>query len=201
MKLNQVIRFIVIITLLFFVSCDKGEKQKVVKKYGNYQIEKQDREVPLILSSFKQYEILMNRVDNLTYSDSIPQILIKKGNVQKVINLHNSSPESVEKILYKQKNIIKIHNDSVYKFSVKYTLDSLKSIMQRNYFNREKLARYCNDPEKLLIQISYDDTFDNLEEVLHLITESYDSIQPKVSLKICLVHYIDLELLLSTEPE
>ncbi|QHI36309.1 hypothetical protein IMCC3317_16710 [Kordia antarctica] len=187
--------------LIFFVACGRDQKQKVVKKYGNYQTGKENREVLLTLSSFKQYEMLLNRIDNLTYSDSIPQISIKKENIQKVINLHNSSPESLERILHKQKNIIKIHNDSVYKFSVPYTLDSLKNIMQRNYLNKGKLDRYCSNPEKLLIQISYNDTFDNLEEVLHLVTESYDSIQPKVSLKICLIHYINLKLLFPTESE
>jgi len=186
---------VIFIFVLGFIACKEVQKENELKTYGAYlmTVEK-NSEVVLNLSSFKHFENLITHIDYLVCNNSVPQISIQKNNIHKVINLGNICFENYGCVLIKQRNVIEIHNDTIFKQDKPYPLNNLKSIMQRDYLNNGKLDAYCSDPEKFLIQISYDDTFDNLEEVLHVITEAYDNIQPEVSLKIWLVNHV-LELI------
>ena len=191
MKLRRTFIFVLIVAL-GFTACKEVVKEKELKVYGAYLTTvKKNSEVELKLSSFKHFEKLITRIDDLVCNDSIPQISIQKNDIHKVINLRNICFNNYACVLIKQRNVIEIHNDTIFKQNKPYPLNDLISSIQRDYLNNGKLADHCSDPEKFLIQISYDDTFDNLEEVLYLITEAYDSIQPEVSLKIWLVNRVE----------
>ena len=112
----------------------------------------------------------------------------------KTIYFQNPCWENFGCILLKEKNVIEIHNNKISKnFGEFYSLDSLKNILKRDYENNGKDPSLSDNPEKLLIQISYDkNKFKNFEQTLNKLIETYEEITKKTNINIWIIEKLEI---------
>ncbi len=196
MKTNIKISFLILL-ILTIIGCqisDKKEKQLVQKEFGNIDTENDSLGVELELERFNNWRDLLKRTERIACNDSLPKITLKTNKEIKTIYFHNPCWENFLCILIKQKNTIKIHNDSIGKYHDDlYPLDSLTSILRRDIENNGKNPILSDKPEKLLIYISYDKNgIENLPETLDKLTQAYELITNKTDINIWLDEKLDI---------
>jgi hypothetical protein len=113
---------------------------------------------------------------------------LKTDKELKTIYFRNPCWEDFGCILIRQKNVIEIHNDTINKSDEKfYSLDSLESVIKRDFENNGKNPKLSDNPEKLLFYVSYN----NLEskkllKTLNKLTEVYERVTNRTDIKIWL---------------
>jgi hypothetical protein len=191
MRTNIKISFLIllIITIIGCQNSDKKEKQLVQKEYGIWKTESDSLGVELKLNQFNDWNGLLERTERIACDDSLPKITIKTDKELKTIYFRNPCWENFACILIKQKNVIEIHNDTINKSDENFfPLDSLESVLRRDIENNGENPRLSDNPEKLLIYISYDNKngFEELPNTLNKLTETYNRITNKTDIKIWL---------------
>lgn len=184
------ISFLILMFLTLF-SCQNSE-QKPVKKtemdFGLLEDENDSIAVELKLNEFKSWKKLLERTEQISCSDSLPKITIENDSLIKRVYLRNFCWEGVGCILIRQRNIIEIHNDTVNKSDENfYPLDSLPGVLKRDLENNGKNPKLSDNPEKLLVYISYDKNgLEKLPNTLNQLTKSFKQITDRKDLKILL---------------
>ena len=196
MKTNYVISFLFLL-ILAIIGCNnsvKKEKQLVETEFGKKYTENKSISVELALEDFKDWRSLLARTQRIACNDSLPKITLKTDTELKTVYLHNPCWERFACILIKEKNTIKIHNDSIGKFYEDlYPLDSLFPILKRDLENNGKDQSLSDSPDILLIYISYDKNgFENLPETLDKLTGAYELISNKTDISIWLDQKVDI---------
>ena len=118
MKADIKIPFLIllILTILGCQNSDKKEKQLVQKVYGNLSTINDSLGVELELDRFNNWRDLLIRTERIACNDSIPKITLKTNKEIKTIYFHTPCWENFLCILIKEKNTIRIHNDSIGKY-------------------------------------------------------------------------------------
>ena len=183
-----------IYTIIGCQNSEKKEKRQVKIDYGKWNQANDSLGVELVYSRFDNWKDLLKRTERIACNDSIPIITLKTDNEIKTIYFHNPCWENFACILIKQKNTIKIHNDSIGKYHEDlYPLDSLTSILRRDLENNGGNPILSDSPEKLLIYISYDNNeFENLPKTLDKLTQSYELITNRTDINIWLDEKLDI---------
>ncbi|MFD0991058.1 hypothetical protein ACFQ1R_13195 [Mariniflexile jejuense] len=186
-----------ILLILTIIGChklDKKDKQLVQKEFGIDKTENNNLGVELELNQFDKWKDLLNRTDKIACNDSLPKITLKTNKEIKTIYFHNPCWENFLCILIKEKNTIKIHNDSIGKYHDElYSLDSLTSILRRDLENNGKNPMLSERPDKLLIYITYTKNgFENLPKTLDKLTKAYELITNKTDINIYLDEKFDI---------
>ena len=181
---------------LTIVSCQnfyKGEKQKIQKEYGNINHIDSSRSVELELSHYYGWRTLLEQTQRIACNDSLPKITLETDRERKTVYFNNPCWDHYACIFIKEKNTIKIHNDSIGKFHDElYPLDSLTSILKRDIGNNGKDSRLSDSPEKILIYLSYDkNRYENFPKTLDKLTQVYESITNKTDINIWLDQKLD----------
>ncbi|MGB5820692.1 MAG: hypothetical protein WBG90_14500 [Saonia sp.] len=149
--------------------------------YGRWNAQNDSLSVELKLREFKDFRELLNRTEDIVCNDSLPKVTIRTDQKIKTIYFHNPCWENYGCILIKQKNVIEIHNDTIFKsWELSYPLDSLENVLRRDIENYGKNPEFADNPKKLLICVSYDSlqpyrlyrTLDGLTNVYSKITDS-----------------------------
>lgn len=188
---------ILILMILTIIGCqnsDKNEKQLVQQVFGKWKGENDSLGVELDIERFKKWNDLLERTDKIVCNDSLPKITVTTNNELKTIYFRNPCSENIDCVLIKQKNIIEIQNDKVTKnYENFFPLDSLESFLRRDIENNGKNPKLSENPDKLLIYISYNDKngFKKLPNTLDHLTEAYNQITNKLDIKIFLTELID----------
>ncbi len=166
----------------------KPTAQIIKKDFGLLAKENDSISIELILDQFKDYDELIYRAEDIVCNDSLPKITLKNKNKTKRIYFRNPCWEELGCLLIKQKNVIEIHNDTIKKSYERYfTLDSLPSVLKRDLENNGKDPSLCENPEKLLIYISYDkDGTKKLINTLNRLINAYEKVTDRTDLKIWL---------------
>jgi len=196
MKTNFVISFLFLL-ILTTIGCDntvKKERELVETEFGKKYTENKSISVELALEDFKDWRSLLARTQRIACNDSLPKITLKTDTELKTVYFHNPCWERFACILIKEKNTIKVHNDSIGKFYEDlYPLDSLFPILIRDLENNGKDQSLSDSPDKLLIYISYDKNgFENLPETLDKLTRAYELISNKTDISIWLDQKVDI---------
>lgn len=175
-----------IILILVAISCqdmERKEKKELLTlvDFGKWHTQDDSLGVELELEEFKSFRELLIRTENVICNDSLPKLTIRTDQKIKTIYLHNPCWEDYGRILIKQKNVIEIHNDTIFKsWELTYPIDSLENVLRRDIENYGKNPDLADNPRKLLIYVSYDSlrparflkTLDGLTEVYKKITDS-----------------------------
>jgi hypothetical protein len=182
---------------LTIVGCKNYEKKEnllVQKEFGKWRKDNDSLSVELNLKEFNNWNELIERAERISCNDSVPKITLKTENILKTIYFQNPCWENFGCILIKEKNVIEIHNNKISKNSGElYSLDSLKNILKRDFENNGKNPSLSDNPEKLLIQISYDkNEFKNFEKTLEKLIETYEEIAKKRNINIWLNEKIEI---------
>jgi len=190
---------------LTIVGCENYEKKEnllVQKEFGKWRKDNDSLSVELNLKKFNNWNELIERAEKISCNDSVPKITLKTNKALKIVYFQNPCWKNFGCILIKEKNVIEIHNNKVRKnFGELYSLDSLKSILKRDYENNGKNPSLSDNPEKLLIQISYDkDEYKKFEKTLEILTDTYEEIAKKTNLKIWLNEKFETSLLTKPPP-
>ena len=195
MKVNLKISFFVSI-ILVTLSCREFEQaenkeQLTTIDFGKLKGQNDNLGLAMELSEFKSFRGLLIRAEEIACKDSLPKITLKTDKTIKTIKtiyFQNPCWERYLCILIKQKNTIKIHNDSIGKYYDNlYPLDSLTSILRREIENNGENPMLSDRPDKILIYISYDSTgLDNLPKTLDRLTEVYSKITDSTNINIWL---------------
>ena len=177
--------------------CQNAEQKpikKIEKDFGLYENESDSIAVELKLNEFNNWNKLLERTDKIVCNDSLPKITVTTNNELKTIYFHNPCSENIDCALIKQRNIIEIQNDKITKnYEYFFPLDSLESFLRRDIENNGKNPKLSENPDKLLIYISYNDKngFKTLPNTLDHLTEAYNQITNKLDIKIFLTELID----------
>ncbi|MBT7850579.1 MAG: hypothetical protein HN714_03530 [Formosa sp.] len=181
-------------TLLNCQNAEKKSIQIVEKDFCLLGKENDSIAVELNLSEFNDWKKILERTEQIVCNDSLPKVTLKNDSVIKRVYLRNPCWEGLACILVKQKNVIEIHNDTINKADENfYPLDSLPHILKRDLENNGKKPRLSDNPEKLLICISYDKNgIEKLPNTLSKLTTSFEQVTNKKDLKIWLNEKIDI---------
>jgi hypothetical protein len=190
MGTNIKISFLILL-ILTIIGCsksDKKEKQLIKIEFGNLDSKNDSLGVELELNRFKNWKELIDRTERISCNDSLPKITIKSGNIIKTIYFQNPCWKDVGCILIKQRNVIEIHNDTINKSDMNfYPLDSLQGVIKRDIENNGKDPDLCDNPEKLLFFVTFDNyQIEHLSKTLDILTESYSRITNKTDIIIWL---------------
>ncbi|WP_276166427.1 hypothetical protein [Zobellia alginiliquefaciens] len=196
MRTNIKISFLIllILTIIGCQNSEKKEKQLVQIDFGKWDKESDSLGVELVYNRFENWKDLLKRTERIACNDSIPKITLKSDDEIKTIYFHNPCWENFACILIKQKNTIEIHNDTINKnYENFYPLDSLESVLKRDIENNGKNPQLSDNPEKLLIYVSYDENgFENLPKTLDKLTQAYKRITNKTDINIWLNEKFDI---------
>jgi hypothetical protein len=196
MRTNIKISFLIllILTIIGCKNSEKKEKQLVQIDFGKWDKESDSLGVELVYNRFANWKDLLKRTERIACNDSIPKITLKSDNEIKTIYFHNPCWENFACILIKQKNTIEIHNDTINKnYENFYPLDSLESVLKRDIENNGKNPKLSDNPEKLLIYVSYDKNgFENLPKTLDKLTQAYERVTNKTDINIWLNEKFDI---------
>ena len=190
MRTNIKISFLILLILTIFgcQNSDRKENRLVKKEYGNWNAQNDSLGVELEINGFKTWKDLLNRTDRIACNDSTPKITLNTDKEIKTIYFRNPCWENYGCILIKQKNTIEIHNDTINKSDENfYQLDSLESVIRRDFENNGKNPKFSDNPEKLLFYVSYDNFEpEKLIKTLDKLTRAYEKITNKSDIKIWL---------------
>ena len=183
--------------ILIIVGCKNYEKKEnllVQKEFGKWRKDNDSLSVELNHKKFNNWIELIERAETISCNDSVPKITLKTEKTLKTIYFQNPCWENFGCILLKEKNVIEIHNNKISKnFGEFYSLDSLKNILKRDYENNGKDPSLSDNPEKLLIQISYDkNKFKNFEQTLNKLIETYEEITKKTNINIWIIEKLEI---------
>ncbi|MCL6294026.1 hypothetical protein [Jejuia spongiicola] len=176
-------------TIIGCQNSDKKEEQLVHKEFGKWKTENDSLGVELDINRFNNWNDLLERTEKIVCNDSLPKITLTTDKELKTIYFRNPCWEDFACILIKQKNVIEIHNDTINKNDENFfPLDSLESVLKRDIENNGKNPKLSDNPEKLLIYVSYDNKngFKKLPKTLNQLTETYNRITNKTDIKIWL---------------
>ncbi len=191
-KMVTNIKTSLLIILVLSIFCCQNAEQKPIetieKDFGLYQNENDSIAVELKLKEFNNWKELLERTEQIACNDSLPKITLENDSLSTRVYLRNPCWEGLACILIKQKNTIKIHNDTVSKVGENfYPLDSLSIVLRRDIENNGQNPRLSDNPEKLLICISYDeDGISKLPNTLNQLTKAFEKVTERTDLKIWL---------------
>ncbi len=201
--------FVIILTLLIN-GCGKVEKKEqksiekenpiVQSKFGRYNAKNDSFAVELNTKKFNNWNDLVQRAGKIVCNDSIPKITLKTNNEIRTIYFHNPCWENDSYKIIKSKNVIEIHNDTIFKYEKgSFPLDSLDSVLKMDINNNGINPMLSENSKKLVISISYDkkNEFNKLIENLEKLTEKYYEITKNTDIEIWLTdkEFLKLPLL------
>ena len=190
--------FVIILTLLIN-GCGKVEKKEqksieketpiVQSKFGKYNAKNDSLSVELNTKKFNNWNDLVERAGKIVCNDSIPKITLKTNNEIRTIYFHNPCWENDSYKIIKSKNVIEIHNDTIFKYEKgSFPLDSLESVLKKDITNNGINPMLSENSKKIVISISYDkkNKFNKLLENLDKLTEKYYEITKNTDIEIWL---------------
>ncbi|MEM6722321.1 MAG: hypothetical protein AAF611_23545 [Bacteroidota bacterium] len=190
-----------IILMLLMNGCGKNEKkeQKPIEKetsvvqrdFGNWEKEHQRLGVELNAKQFDNWSDLVERASKIVCNDSIPKITLKKDDEIKTIYFHNPCWGKDAHTIIKLRNVIEIHNDTIFKNKENFfPLDSLESVLRKDIQNNGIDPIFSENSKKLIISISYDkkNEFEKLPNHLDKLTDKYYGITNETDIKIWLTN-------------
>lgn len=189
---------ILILTILILVSCNNNtKKEKLIseKRFGFWKSKNDSVSVELELSKYKNWKDIVKHIEKIVCNDSFPKLTLKNSQLIKTVYFRNPCWKNFGCLYIRKKNVIEICNDSVIKLNKSYSLDSLENILKRNIENKGKNPSLCENPKKLLINISYDNKFDNLPKTLDRLTDAYNKITNKTDITIWLNYKHNMEVI------
>jgi len=171
----------VLTIILLSISC--VQKEPLVKEYKNWSSESNRPSVELEIKEFDSYKKLVDKIERLFCSDTIPRLVFKDRNIIKRIDALTICPDVLAHP--RNRNTIYFINGELVKNEKKYSLDSLTSIMQKDYFNFGSNPEHADDPEWIIIIIKNKENYkiSELEKILNHITDSYENIEIKQELQ------------------
>lgn len=190
----------ILVILLFtslLVSCKNTklkQTQVVYKEYGLLNNQHTNGSVILKLKQFNNWSELVKRIEDVVCHDSLPKVTFKTADTIKTVYLQNFCNEKNTCIFIKQRNVIEIDNDIIYKSKKTYPFDSLKSVLRKDVFNKGKKPSWSETPDKLLIYISYDasKSIKKLTKTLDKLTDIYEEISTRKALNVLLVQKLKI---------
>jgi len=195
---KNIIVTLLIFSLLLANSCFEKDKEPIVIDYPKFHFldKKKDSIFKIIkLKDYTDFNNLTKEINRIICTDSIPKIEFTLNDTIKRIRLINFCYEGITCILIRQKNVIEIYNDSIFKSGKYYPIDSLLSVMNKDFNNYAKDESYSDSPKKLLIDISYsNNNFNELSKLLNLLTIIYEEIQMNEFLNVRLIERTEIEL-------
>ncbi|QLG46996.1 hypothetical protein [Costertonia aggregata] len=191
--MKVVFKILFVILIAFTFSCQNSEIKKPKKQlasieFGKYNNQNDNLGVELELSKFKNFRELLNRTEEVACNDSLPKVNFRTERKLKTVYFYNPCWDRYLCIFIKQKNTIRIHNDTITKsWDLHYPLDSLENVLRRDIENYGENPMLADNPKKLLIYISYDSNgLKKLPETLDKLTEAYYKITDTTNINIWL---------------
>ena len=148
----------VLLILSPFLGCQKANLKPnldyTIKEFGKMGYMYDYPNFELELKQYKSYSQLLSKVEEIACSGNTPKLIIPIANEQFAVYLNNICWEYVLCILWKERNIVRIDTDSVYKNFKAYPLSKLKSVLEKDLSNFGVLNNHSENPQKLTVFIS-----------------------------------------------
>lgn len=139
----------------YFLSCTMEKTQKQVIVYSVYSEEDNDKMVFVEPDDYYSFEAMLQRIDSISCSDSLPAIRIIDGHIERRIALLNPCPNHGSYSL-KVRDRLQITDNKI-EVSKTDNLDSLEVYLSLHYYNYGQSHLFSDDPRKARITISYKD--------------------------------------------
>jgi hypothetical protein len=172
------IRILYFLSILIVTSCNKK-----IQNYYYYPIiqefEKTQTKDTLKFTSFENFKELKKSM-NSSYKKNngkYPILLIEDRNEKFLIEYFEQA--GCMPPIFKQKNLIGISKDSVYKSGKFYSIENLKKILKTDLLNNGFDIRLAESPRKLNIQFLRlnKETSENIEKSLLFLLRTYNEIK------------------------
>jgi len=161
----------------------------VHREFGKWKTENDSLGVELNTKKFDNWIDLVERAGKIICNDSIPKITLRTSNEIRTIYFHNPCLENDSYKIIKSKNVIEIHNDTIFKHPKStFSFDSLENVLKMDITNNGTNPMLSENSKKLVISISYDkqNEFNKLLENLDKLTDQYYGISNNTDIKIWL---------------
>jgi len=173
----------IIILILVFLSFGKKENYSDSERKSFYYpnpkcFEVASNKVFLDLKEISSYNELMNRLDSIVCNDKSP--VIRYGDSYSDFNLipSHKCPNRAIVCCYKERNRVKITNDSIYSFFDSYPMDSLSSIVKKHIQNNGTDIQFSSSPRSAFFEIERDTliTMEKMRKILIGISDSFNEV-------------------------
>lgn len=162
-----------LIIVLLLTSCEKQVAE--IKNYGFQKNESQSLNVSIELSEFKNYGLLIDRIREITCSDSIPKIVVKQKNL--ISNIYPT--ELCEPIIFDPdgKHYVTFRKGKPFEWQTITEIlpDSLSKKLTEDYTyyrNSKKLESYL-----IIIESERNEKINGIEKFIMDITQEYDELE------------------------
>ncbi len=181
---------ILIILFILIFSC-KQEKALTIKKYEGFIIRSDTTKnyKVITLEKYNSFYSLIDDINRIVCNDSIPEIILTDNDVTKKIIISNFCYSNYGCVLIRQRNVIEIYKDTIYKSGKKKPIDSLFSIMKKDYFNLGIDPNYSVKPSKLIFYLN---DLKGLKSYLNKITTYYDKLKINENLNIVISRRLEI---------
>ena len=167
---------------MFCNSC--SEKKEV--RYGFIDKHNEHRISIVKLDLYEEYSDLVDRIQVLSCLDSIPTIKIETKEVDKLVALYNPCLKEDGCILIKQRNKLRILNDSI-QVNRSIAFDSIDAYMHKHFINEYNSEFFSENPRKALVTVEYKKhDFKNLVTIIDGVTEGYSNLSLELPLVLIL---------------
>ncbi|OIQ27070.1 MAG: hypothetical protein BM564_13460 [Bacteroidetes bacterium MedPE-SWsnd-G2] len=168
------------------------EKETAIvhREFGKWKTENDSLGVELNTKKFNNWIDLVERAGKIICNDSVPKITLRTSNEIRTIYFPNPCWENDSYKIIKSKNVIEIHNDTIYKHPKSiFPIDSLESVLKKDITNNGINPMLSENSKKIMIFISYDkqNDFNKLLENLDKLTDQYYGITNNTDIKIWLI--------------
>ncbi|SDF28056.1 hypothetical protein SAMN05421636_1491 [Pricia antarctica] len=171
-----------LIIVLLLASCGKQETE--IKNYGFLKSENTSLNVPLELSQFKNYGILLDRIREITCNDSIANIVVKQKNL-----IRNLYPiEHCEPIKFdpKGKHYVSFEKGKAFQdhFSKEIKADDLSRILTTDFAYPTSNESRIPESYLVIIESNRNEKVNGIEDFLTDLTHNFDKLNTKLELNV-----------------
>jgi len=179
------------VIFLFFTGCGKQENK--IYNYGFPREKNENLNITIKLSEFKNFGMLVDKIREITCSDSIPKIVIEnKYSTRNIYPVEYCEPIPFNP---KGKHYVTFENGRAYKdyFSKEIETDSLGQNL-KNEYAYYRTSKKSDRPESyiVIIECKRNESLNGIEEFLNNLTREFDKLKTNLELNIAFWEVVTL---------
>jgi len=172
-----------LILLLFFASC--GNEEKEIKNYGFQSTASKNLNVPIKLSEFANFGMLVDRIREITCSDSISKLEIHIDN--KIVNIYPNEDCDPPNFNPKSKQYLTFRNGKAYlnRSNLELNFELLNSKFKENFeYFKSSNGNGMGDYYFIIIESERNEKVDGIAKIIIELTKGYNKLNTEIPLEI-----------------
>jgi hypothetical protein len=175
----------VIIALL---SCQGSKELEVKTYYSTYLDETKYQEIPL--EQFTTYGEFQDKIEDVWCNHNIPIVHYQQAGVLKKLHVFSFCEDVI--VEFRERDIIFLEHNEIYKNNIKVSKDSLLYFILKDYQNWGVDENHARSPDKLTFFIEHNPStpIEEFKETLNTLTRALDITGAPEGVRIVLSHRV-----------